>query len=139
MSIQISSGVCPCCGGETTVDWDNQTGERSESCPVCGYIDATYLENGEMRHRHIEGTPEVTVDSALDRQRVLIMVRDLNGNCRTITYRNRKVAYTHLIAQDPEIEEENDEILIVIWGEHLLYDALKGDACTAEDLIGFFA
>jgi len=72
-----------------------------------------------------------------DNWTISILVRDINGKRRSIVYASRE----DLLRDAADMITEEDELLMVMWGEIMLYNALVTDpemAIMIDDLIGFF-
>ena len=72
-----------------------------------------------------------------DQWTISILVRDVNGKRRSIIYASRD----DLLRDLPDMIDEHDEFLLIMWGEIMLYNALGADPALIIDVnsvIGFF-
>lgn len=76
----------------------------------------------------------------LDLKPIHILTRDINGERTTLCFNNRSQLYSILTAEHQTYLTENDEILMVIIDNMVVYSQLSNsNSLTVEDLLGFFA
>ena len=72
----------------------------------------------------------------MDTKRITVHFRDINGKRFSVVWED--LDDFQLFDWD-ENANENNEILMVEWGQHCIYSALGNVSITMEDLVGFFA
>lgn len=76
-------------------------------------------------------------ERAIDDQKVMVLIRDINGKRTTLTYDTWEACHTQV---GLDINDEYDEILVVLLGDVVLYNQLAAEAPISVDaLTGFFA
>ena len=74
------------------------------------------------------------VNCVFDNLTIDIHTRDINGKKSTFRY----LSESDLLAKIRNDISEEDEILIVLWGSHVIYSSLTNCEITIDDLTGFF-
>lgn len=75
-----------------------------------------------------------------DQMPVAVWTRDINGKHETHRYLTASRLYQALTNPDQSVISEDDEILLVMLGDIVLYSQLSSDrGLTVDNLTGFFA
>lgn len=72
----------------------------------------------------------------MDSEPIIITIRDTNGKREDLRYEN----VSDFNSNFQPLDDEDYEILMVIWGDYCVYSALQSEnGIYFEDLAGFFA
>ena len=74
-----------------------------------------------------------------DNNKIVVLVRDINGKRDYYEFDNREAL---MMSSDyPELRSnDEDEILLVLWNDKIIYNQLQSSfSITWEDILGFFA
>ena len=74
--------------------------------------------------------------NVIDLNEIVIIVRDINGKRIQINIRNVNDFKEYDWSW---YDDENYQILFVVWGKHCIYNGLINEKLYLEELIGFFA
>lgn len=72
--------------------------------------------------------------------KVEIYIRNINGRKEYYCFDSEEEFVEAMNDSNEYVYDVDDfELLMVVWGEHCIYNALVNEAIDMEDLIGFFA
>ena len=72
----------------------------------------------------------------MENKTITLHIRDVNGKRYTQSWRNRD----DFLAEDwNSFDEDAEEILLITWGEYIIYNQLVNESICIDELIGFFA
>lgn len=74
----------------------------------------------------------------IDTKPIKILLRDINGKRSEIIFDGIDI-FNDFNLLTAGYNDENYEILIVLWGDICIYSQLQSNKISFEDLIGFFA